>query len=212
MRVVRRIILLLATAALCVGLAAPGYGAPKQPSTRDVGKSPAGVQSFAPTGKVADDVFFKVVFRNPMVDKKATGKAVDVEDFPFTVTPGIQAEGKWTNDRTFTAKLLAPLKMATAYTATLNEGLKDRRGSPVGQGTFRFQTDSPEPTDIKATMDRNGRALFTLTFNMKVDPNRLKGFLRVLNEQGKALDYSSNGALPSRAIRVSVPVEQRASR
>ncbi len=214
MRVMRRTVLLLALVAICVGLAAPGFGAPKQPSVKDVGggKAPSGIQSFAPTGSVADNVSFRVVFRNPMVDKKATGKPVDVEDFPFTVTPSIQAEGKWTNDRTFTARLLAPLRMATAYTATLNEGLKDRRGNPVGQGTFRFQTDSPEPTDIKAIMDRNGRALFTLTFNMKVDPNRLKGFLRVLNEQGKALDYSFNGALPSRSVRVSVPVEQRASR
>ena len=120
MRVMRRTVLLLALVALCVGLAAPGFGAPKQPSTRDTGKTPAGVQSFAPTGRVADNVSFRVVFRNPMVDKKATGKAVDVEDFPFSVTPSIQAEGKWTNDRTFTAKLLAPLRMATAYTATLN--------------------------------------------------------------------------------------------
>ncbi|MCR4817360.1 MAG: Ig-like domain-containing protein [Fretibacterium sp.] len=212
MRVMRRTVLLLALVALCVPLAAPGVSAPRQRSTRDVKESPIGVQSFAPTGRVTDNVSFRIVFRNPMVTKKATGKPVDVENFPFTVTPSIQAEGKWTNDRTFTARLLAPLKMATAYTATLNDGLKDRRGNLVKQGTFRFQTDSPEPTDIKATIDRNGRALFTLTFNMKIDPNRLKGFMRVLNEQGKALDYSFNGALPSRSIRVSVPVEQQASR
>ncbi|MCR5347038.1 MAG: Ig-like domain-containing protein [Fretibacterium sp.] len=210
----RRTVWLLALAALCVGLAAPAFSAPRQPSARAAGnrKAPLGVRSFSPTGRVADNVSFKVVFRNPMVDRKSTGKPVSAEDFPFTVTPSVQAEGRWTNDRTFTARLLAPLKLATAYTATLNEGLRDRRGNPVGQGSFRFQTDSPEPTDIKATMAPNGRALFTLNFNMKIDPNRLKGFLRVLNEQGKALDYTFNGSLPSRSIRVSVPVEQRTSR
>ncbi|MBR1671927.1 MAG: hypothetical protein IJ702_03285 [Fretibacterium sp.] len=161
---------------------------------------------------MSDNVSFRLVFRNPMVDKKAAGKALGVEDFPFTVTPSIQAEGKWLNERTFTARLFAPLKMATAYTATIKEGLSDRRGAPVGQGTFRFQTDSPEPTDIKASTGRDGRALFTINFNMKVDPNRLKGFLSVLDEKGKALNYSLNGTLPSRSIHVSVPVERRTSR
>ena len=104
---------------------------------------PAGVQSFAPTGTVPDNVSFRAVFRSPVVNKNQTGKVITPENslFPFEVNPPLQLEGRWQNDRTFTAKLLAPLRSATTYTATLREDLKDRRGNRIGPGTFRFQTE-----------------------------------------------------------------------
>ncbi|MBQ9564753.1 MAG: Ig-like domain-containing protein [Synergistaceae bacterium] len=187
--------------------AVPVYGAATAPKG-----NVAGVQSFAPTGRVSDNVSFRLVFRNPMVPKGKTGKAVDVEDFPFTVEPAIQAEGRWQNDRTFTAKLLAPLKMATEYTATMKSGLKDLRGGRVAQTEYHFQTDAFSPTDVRAVMDKNGRARFTLTFNTRTDPNRLKGFLKVLDEKGQTLNYSINGALPGKSVTLSVPVEKSSSR
>lgn len=175
---------------------------------------PAGVQSFAPTGTVPDNVSFRAVFRNPVVNKNQTGKVITPENslFPFEVNPPLQLEGRWQNERTFTAKLLAPLRNATTYTATLREDLKDRRGTKIGPGTFRFQTEGLAPTDIKASMGRYGNAYFTLSFNMRIDPARLKGFMRILNSEGREMPYNINGGLPSRVIRVSVPVEQTSSR
>ena len=175
---------------------------------------PAGVQSFAPTGTVPDNVSFRAVFRNPVVTRAQTGKVITPENqlFPFEVNPPLQLEGRWQNERTFTAKLLAPLSAATTYTATLRENLKDRRGGRIGPGEFRFQTEGLSPTDIQASMGRDGNAYFTLNFNMRVDPARLKGYMRIVNAQGKEVPYSINGALPSRTIRASVSVPKSASR
>ena len=174
----------------------------------------AGVRSFAPTGTVPDNVSFRAVFDNPVVSKAQTGKAITPENslFPFAVNPPLQLEGRWQNERTFTARLLAPLRNATTYTATLREDLKDRRGNHIGPGEFRFQTEGLSPSDIKASMSRDGNAYFTLTFNMRVDPARLKGYMRIISPEGKEMPYSINGALPSRTIRASVPVNKTPSR
>ncbi|MBR2209850.1 MAG: hypothetical protein IJ859_13680, partial [Synergistaceae bacterium] len=58
---------------------------------------PAGVQSFAPTGTVPDNVSFRAVFRNPVVNKNQTGKVITPENslFPFEVNPTLQLEGRW---------------------------------------------------------------------------------------------------------------------
>ena len=175
---------------------------------------PAGVQSFAPIGTVQDNVSFRAVFRNPVVNKNQTGKVITPENslFPFEVNPPLQLEGRWQNERTFTAKLLSPLRNATTYTASLRDNLKDRRGNKIGPGTFRFQTEGLSPTDVKASMGRDGNAYFTLSFNMRIDPARLKGFMRILNSEGREMPYNINGGLPSRVIRVAVPVEKTSSR
>lgn len=175
---------------------------------------PAGVRSFSPTGTVPDNVSFRAVFSNPIVNRSQTGKAITPENslFPFEVNPPLQLEGRWQNERTFTARLLSPLRNATTYTATLRDGLKDRRGNSVGPGEFRFQTEGLSPADIRASMGRDGNAHFTLTFNMRVDPSRLKGYMRILNSEGREMPYSISGALPSRVIRASVPVQKASSR
>ena len=174
---------------------------------------PRGVRSFSPSGTVPENVSFRVVFTNPMVTRAQTGKSITPENvlFPFSVNPPLQLEGRWQNDKTFTARLLSPLRDATTYTATLKEDLKDRRGNSIA-GEFRFQTEGLSPTDIRATMNKDGNAYFTINFNMKVDPERLKGFMRILNAEGKEVNYAINGALPSRTIRAFVPVKKIPSR
>ncbi|MDY6399943.1 MAG: MG2 domain-containing protein [Synergistales bacterium] len=201
----RRVLL---TALAFVLIASAAWGA----SARS--NMPAGVQSFAPTGTVPDNVSFRAVFRNPVVNKNQTGKVITPENslFPFEVNPPLQLEGRWQNERTFTAKLLSPLRSATTYTATLRDDLKDRRGNKIGPGTFRFQTEGLSPTDVKASMGRDGNAYFTLSFNMRIDPARLKGFMRIINEEGREMPYNINGGLPSRVIRVAVPVDRTSSR
>ena len=153
---------------------------------------PAGVQSFAPTGTVPENVSFRIVFRNKVIKPDQIGSVVTPENslFPIEINPALQLEGRWQNDRTFTAKLLAPLRAATTYTATLKENLKDIRGGKIGPGSFRFQTEGLSPTDIRASMGRDGNAYFTLNFNMRIDPARLKGFMRIIDAQGKELAYN----------------------
>ena len=173
----------------------------------------SGVRSFAPTGTVPDNVSFRIVFVNPVVNKNQIGKSITFDNslFPFEVNPQLQLEGRWQNEKTFTARLLSPLRNATTYTATLRQDLKDRRGNSLS-GQFRFQTEGLKPTDIAASMGMDGNAYFTLNFNMRVDPNRLKGFLRILNPEGREVPYSINGALPSKTIRASLPVAKSPSR
>ena len=175
---------------------------------------PPGVRSFSPTGTVPENVSFRAVFNNPVVNRSQLGKAIMPENslFPFEINPPLQIEGRWQNDRTFTASLLSPLRNATTYTATLKDNLKDRRGNKIGPGVFRFQTEGISPTDIKASMGKDERAYFSLTFNMKVNPAQLKGFMRIINSEGKEMPYSIIGALPSRTIRAAVPVQKSSSR
>ncbi len=54
---------ILAALCLCLG-AAPGRAA-----------LPAGVQSFAPTGRVSDNVSFRLVFKNAVAAKKDVGRS-----------------------------------------------------------------------------------------------------------------------------------------
>ena len=186
----------------------PAMSAPSRQSL------PAGVRTFTPTGTVPDNVSFRVVFTGSVVSRTQTGKSITPENplFPFEVNPPLQLEGRWQNDKTFTARLLSPLRNATTYTATLRDGLKDRNGKSIGPGEFRFQTEGLSPSDIRASMGRDGNAYFTLNFNMRVDPARLKGYMRILNPEGREMPYSINGALPSRTIRASVPVQKTSSR
>ena len=174
-----------------------------------------GVVSFTPSGTVQDNISFRVVFKNQVVKKNDAGKTITPDDilFPFTVSPALQLEGKWLNDRkTFTAKLLAPLKSATQYTATLRNNLKDVKGNKIGPGKFNFQTEGLKATDIRASIHNDGRAYFDLNFNSKVDPARLKGFLEIFNNSGQKVAYSINGSLPGKIIRISLPVERLATR
>ncbi|MBQ3693358.1 MAG: hypothetical protein II884_01115, partial [Synergistaceae bacterium] len=92
------LVLILIMAASCA------YGASRS-------SMPPGVRSFAPTGTVPDNVSFRAVFNSPVVNRNQLGKSItpDNDLFPFEVNPPLQLEGRWQNDRTFTARLLSPL-------------------------------------------------------------------------------------------------------
>gem|GEM_PF-4031934 len=143
--------------------------------------TPRGVRSFSPSGTVPENVSFRVVFTSSMVTRANIGKTITPENtlFPFSVNPPLQLEGRWQNDKIFTARLLSPLRNATTYTASLREDLRDRRGNQIGPGKFMFQTEGLSPADIRASMGKYGNAYFTLTFNMKVDPSSLKGYMNM---------------------------------
>jgi uncharacterized protein YfaS (alpha-2-macroglobulin family) len=146
-----------------------------------------GVVSFSPSGTAADNAVFKIVFDEPVAASKETGKTLPVSDFPFVVTPPIQAEGKWLDQRTFSATLLAPLEMATRYSAAVREGLKSQSGRLMGEGVkFTFQTAPLRLLSATAAQTGDGSVDVQLDFNIPVSPVRLRGFLSV-----KARGWSS---------------------
>lgn len=171
------------------------------------------VRSFAPTGVVPENVSFRVVFVNSVVGRAQVNKTMTPENelFPFTVSPPLALEGRWQSDKIFVARLIEPLRGASHYIATIREGLKDRRGNGL-EGEYHFRTEGLKAGDVAASMGPDGNAYFTLKFNQKVNPNRLKGFMRVLDSTGRELAFSINGALPSKTIRASVPVKKISSR
>ena len=169
-------------------------------------ETPQGVKTFSPSGRVSDNVAFKIVFTNPMVQRAKVGKTVGTQDFPFVISPSVQAEGKWLDSKTFSASLLAPLEAGTAYKASLQDGLKDLKGKGVGPGTFFFQTDSLMLDTLQAVMGWDNTASLRLNFNAPVSPSRLSGFLSVLNEENKPLQYRILGGAPSSSLNVSLSI------
>ena len=162
------------------------------------------ITSFSPAGvdeSVANNVTFRVVFAEPMVSQEETGQAIPVEDFPFSVMPPIQAEGRWLDQSTFSASLLAPLNMATLYSASTREGLRTLGNRVVRPETFSFRTAAPALESARATaMSGRGRRReinVRLDFNMPVFPSRLRGFLTIHDAAGRQLEYRLSGGVSS---------------
>lgn len=168
-----------------------------------------GIVSFVPSGKVADNVAFKIIFSEAMVSKDAIGKSLSVNDFPFEVSPSIQAEGKWLDNKTFTASLLAPLDMGTAYQAKIRDNLISLKGKNIGSGqTFSFQTSPLSLLSLRSLGIRSEQAEFELEFNAPVLPSRLRGFLSIAlgNEGGAPSYYAFDSTYASKKVRVSTRV------
>ncbi|MDR3265729.1 MAG: hypothetical protein LBT15_06940, partial [Synergistaceae bacterium] len=172
--------------------------------------SKSGVASFVPTGQVANNVAFKVVFTEAVAPKDVIGKTLPVSEFPFTVAPAFQAEGQWLVNRTFSASLLAPLGMGTAYAVTIPGGLKNLKGKSIGGGgKYAFQTEALSLVSVHAANIYNSydeAVSVRLEFNMPVDPSRLRGFLRFTlgRGQGSPLSFRINANRPDRVLPVTV--------
>jgi uncharacterized protein YfaS (alpha-2-macroglobulin family) len=184
--------------------------APRNPASRAARGKSASVASFAPVGKAADNPAFRVEFSDAIVAQEALDKPLELKDFPFTVTPAIRAEGKWVDQRTFTATLLAPLDMATVYTASVREGLKALDGKNVAPASYGFQTDPPKLLSARAVVlpDRN-QAEINLEFNISIPHSRLRNFLSVQLQQrnrGRSGVSSYEITGTSKAPRVYVSV------
>ncbi|MDR1874406.1 MAG: hypothetical protein LBQ90_05245 [Synergistaceae bacterium] len=168
--------------------------------------SKSGVASFVPVGKVANNVAFRVVFTEAVAPKDVIGKSLGVPDFPFTVTPAIQAEGRWLDNRTFSASLLAPLDMATVYSVTVRDDLKNLRGRRIeGGNKYTFQTDPPSLVSLRATNSANGTVNMRLEFNMPVSPSRLQGFLKVTRgREGIPVSFRTEGQRAEKTLSVTL--------
>lgn len=156
--------------------------------------------SFFPTGTAVENQKFKAVFPSKMVEDNQIGKLVAPEEFPFKVEPAIIADGTWENSTTFTASLIVPLPKATVFTVTFKNG-----------ETFKFNT---EPLKLISAVqadysDESGipEARIKLEFNMPVSPQRLSGFLSLTTSAKKKLQFSLQGALPSKTIYLDVKLK-----
>ncbi|MDR1621007.1 MAG: hypothetical protein LBS00_01390, partial [Synergistaceae bacterium] len=170
-------------------------------------KNTRGSPTFTPTGRVSNNVAFKMTFNDAIVAKKEVGKSLPVSDFPFTVTPRIQAEGKWLDQRTFSASLLAPLEMATTYTASVKGDLKNLKGRSVPAGTYSFQTDPLTLLSARATGTRDNEVDVQLDFNIPVSPSRLRGFLSITDYDGNPKGFRLSG-VAAKTLHVIVPVNK----
>ena len=161
------------------------------------------ITSFSPAGlgeSVANNVTFRVVFAEPMVSQEEIDRVLPVEEFPFNVMPQIQAEGRWLDQSTFSASLLAPLDMATLYSASTREGLRTLGGRIVSTEIFSFRTAAPALESARATATGDGRRNrreinVRLDFNMPVFPSRLRGFLTISDSAGRQLEYRLSGGV-----------------
>jgi uncharacterized protein YfaS (alpha-2-macroglobulin family) len=165
--------------------------------------------SFTPTGRVSDNVAFKMTFNDAVVTQEEVGKTLSVADFPFVVAPQIQAEGKWVDQRTFSASLLAPLKMATAYTASVKGELKNLKGRNVPAGTYAFQTDPLTLLSTRVTRIHDGMVDLQLDFNIPVSPARLRGFLSIRNFADESMNYhlpAISANIAAKTLHVNIPV------
>ncbi|MCL1874942.1 MAG: MG2 domain-containing protein [Synergistaceae bacterium] len=152
------------------------------------------IKSFSPTGTTTDNPQFRAVYSSPVIEEDAVGKLVSMEDFPFQVNPAIIADGKWESTTVFTATLVAPLQMATAFTAT------------AGGKKYNFQT---EPLKLlsasQSSYSRSSGVVnvqMKLEFNIPVSPSRLASFLKVATSANAKLNFSCIGGLPSKIITV----------
>ncbi|MCL2010570.1 MAG: MG2 domain-containing protein [Synergistaceae bacterium] len=157
------------------------------------------ITSFSPTGNVGNNVTFIVSFAEPVAPWEKVDEALSGEDFPFTVTPSIQAEGKWLDQSTFLASLLAPLNMGTKYTVSIKEDFKTLNGKSIGSGTYSFQTAAPSLLAAQATVTSDREVNVRLDFNMPVFPNRLRGFLSITDVRGRQLEYRITGGVSTTA-------------
>jgi uncharacterized protein YfaS (alpha-2-macroglobulin family) len=145
-----------------------------------------------------------MTFNDAIVSQKEVGKTLPVSDFPFVVTPQIQAEGKWLDTRTFSVSLLAPLEMATGYTASVKSGLKTVKNRNVPAATYSFQTDPLLLLGARAVGTNNDAVDIQLDFNIPVSPARLRGFLSVANDSG-SLSFRLSGTA-AKTLHAMVPV------
>ncbi|MDR1979113.1 MAG: hypothetical protein LBQ42_10320 [Synergistaceae bacterium] len=167
-------------------------------------RAAGGSVSFTPTGRVSNNVAFKMTFADAIVSQETVGNVLPVADFPFVVTPQIQAEGKWLDQRTFSASLLAPLEMSTSYAASVKDGLKTLKGRTVPERRYVFQTDPLSLLSVRAAWARNSGIDVQLDFNAPVSPSRLRGFLTIGSGNGHATYHLSGVA--SKTLHAFVPM------
>jgi hypothetical protein len=97
-------------------------------------------------GDISPQTVVTVLFNRPVVELTAIENLDSLPD-PLTFVPAVRGEGEWLNTTTYRFTPDDSLKMATAYTARVAQGLSSPQGALLADDfEWQFTTLSPTPT------------------------------------------------------------------
>ncbi|HCL80516.1 MAG TPA: hypothetical protein DIC53_11195, partial [Synergistaceae bacterium] len=162
------------------------------------------VATFTPQGIVKGKPAVTVVFSQPAAAKESVGRPVAADKLPLTFSPRLRGEGKWTDEKTFVFTPSSALPQATLFRCTVSDALRDLQGRRLsGRQTFEFSTEALKLLSVRQSDFSNDRATLDLNFNLPVTPQRLRGFLTILNEQKGTVEYTVFGNAPASMVQVA---------
>ena len=123
----------------------------------------------SPTGEVDGEVRVILAFSKPMVAKDHVGQ-VEAKA-PFSLTPDLAHEAKWSDEKTLVILPTASLPLSTKFTVTVPADAKAIDGSTLGKAqSFEFFTErlsaTIEVVGVKERAVKN--QIVKLTFNQEV--------------------------------------------
>ena len=109
----------------------------------------------------------------------------------LTITPPLNAEGRWIDTSTFALSTTAPLAPATRYEVEVLAGLRDQTGSAL-QAPFRWSFSTIMPQVIETTPWSGYEYTppsqpITVTFNQPMNPASLQTAVQVVAAAGQAV-------------------------
>ncbi len=162
------------------------------------------VASFSPEGEVKGSPKVTAVFSAPVVQKTAVGKPLDEKNAPFLLLPRLKGGWTWKDERTCVFTPAVPFALATRYTATFRDDLRDQNGRLLaGRHVFAFRTAPLAFLDAtQVNFDPRGSLTLDLRFSLPVSPLRLRGYLAFRDEGGRDIPYDLPAAPPAKKVSV----------
>ncbi len=144
------------------------------------------------------------VFSAPVVQKTAVGKSLDEKNAPFLLLPRLKGGWTWKDERTCVFTPAVPFALATRYTATFRDDLRDQNGRLLaGRHVFAFRTAPLAFLDAtQVNFDPRGALTLDLRFSLPVSPLRLRGYLAFRDEGGREIPYDLPAGPPSKKVSV----------
>ncbi|MDR1482084.1 MAG: hypothetical protein LBI74_05600 [Synergistaceae bacterium] len=158
----------------------------------------ASVESFTPQGLIEIPTGIRIVFTSEMVKSADVGRDLGLDELPFTVTPLLRGNGRWTNTSTFIYMPdMREFPPAMEFTVRLNNSLSDVKGKRVS-GTREFKMNTP-PLTLRSIAQVNydierSEIHYRLSFNLPVNQSRLAEYLSITDSKGNVLSYSLVGS------------------
>ncbi|MDO5116661.1 MAG: MG2 domain-containing protein [Synergistaceae bacterium] len=165
------------------------------------------LRSFSPSGVVSEISELTARFNCAVVSDEVVGMELPPSAFPFETSPPLSGSGRWSDASTF---VFTPrggrLAQATRYRVFFNPELRDARGRRLARvREFFFNTPAPVFNGAKQVNfnSQSGRTVFELDFSLPVAPERLRGYLDIM-EGSRRLEYYIEPGAPSKKLRLSL--------
>lgn len=173
-----------------------------------VGEKEFLIKSFSPQGLVEGRAEVRVQFNREAAPADKIGVELAPSEMPITFSPALGGSGRWMDAATFVFYPKAGLlTQATSYTATANNGLRDREGRLLsGPQTFVFHSAPLRflgAKQINFDIEKN-QTTFELNFSLPVSPARLRGYAEVKDAGRRPLEFNIIQGPASRRIRMTV--------